>query len=117
MPLPLFFLFSCQLIFYSKRQTYIVTVDGVSVYHAGDTSFAEETKCIAEKDIDYALYTVNNVYTMGSDEATKMANYIGARVNIPIHGNGKKYWEQRKQFHANGTRRLFWLQTIFMKHK
>ena len=54
---------------------------------------------------------------MGPDEATKMANYIGARVNIPIHGNGKKYWEQRKQFHANGTRRLFWLQTIFMKHK
>lgn len=93
---------------------YIVTVDGVNVYHGGDTSFAEETKCIADKKIDYALYTVNGVYTMGPEEATEMANYIGARVNIPIHGNGKEYWKQRRQFHAAGTKRMFWLQTIFM---
>lgn len=93
---------------------YIVTVDGVSVYHGGDTSFAEETKCIADKKIDYALYTVNGLYTMGPEEATEMANYIGARVNIPIHGNGKEYWKQRRQFHAEGTKRMLWLQTIFM---
>lgn len=93
---------------------YIVTVDGVSVYHGGDTSFAEETKCIADKKIDYALYTVNGLYTMGPEEATEMANYIGARVNIPIHGNGKEYWKQRRQFDAAGTKRMFWLQTIFM---
>ena len=93
---------------------YIVTVDGVSVYHGGDTSFAEETKYIADKKIDYALYTVNGLYTMGPEEATEMANYIGARVNIPIHGNGKEYWKQRRQFHADGTKRMFWLQTIFM---
>ena len=93
---------------------YIVTVDGVNVYHGGDTSFAEETKCIADKKIDYALYTVNGVYTMDPEEATEMANYIGARVNIPIHGNGKEYWKQRRQFHAAGTKRMFWLQTIFM---
>lgn len=93
---------------------YIVTVDGVSVYHGGDTSFAVETKCIADKKIDYALYTVNGLYTMGPEEATEMANYIGARVNIPIHGNGKEYWKQRRQFHAEGTKRMFWLQTIFM---
>lgn len=93
---------------------YIVTIDGVSVYHGGDTSFAEETKCIADKKIDYALYTVNGLYTMGPEEATEMANYIGARVNIPIHGNGKEYWKQRRQFDAAGTKRMFWLQTIFM---
>lgn len=93
---------------------YIVTVDGVAVYHSGDTSFAEETKCIANKDIDYAMYTVNGVYTMGPEEATQMADYIGASVNIPIHGNGKQYWKQRKEFHADGTKRLFWGQTIFL---
>lgn len=95
---------------------YLITVDGVTVYHSGDTSFVEETKGIAEKDIDYALYTVNGVYTMGPEEATQMADSIGARVNIPIHGNGRQYWKQRREFHAKGTRRLFWGQSIFL-HK
>lgn len=94
---------------------YLVTVDGVTVYHSGDTSFAEETKCIADKKIDYAMYTVNGEYTMGPEEATEMANYIGARVNIPIHGKGNEYWKQRKEFHANATKRLLWGQTIFLR--
>ncbi|MDD6039111.1 MAG: MBL fold metallo-hydrolase, partial [bacterium] len=94
---------------------YLVTVDGVTVYHSGDTSFAEETKCIADKEIDYAMYTVNGAYTMGPEEATEMADYIGARVNIPIHGNGNEYWKQRKAFSANGTKRLLWSQTIFLR--
>lgn len=93
---------------------YIVTVDGVSIYHAGDCSFVEEMKPLADKKIDYALYTVNDVYTMGPEEATEMANYIGARVNIPIHGDGDRYWQQSKQFHAKGTKRLKWYQTIWL---
>ena len=93
---------------------YVITVDGITVYHGGDTSFAEETKCIAEKNIDYAMYTVNGVYTMGPEEATRMADYIGAKVNIPIHGNGKEYWTQRREFNAKGTKRLLWGQTIFL---
>ena len=96
---------------------YVITVDGVTVYHSGDTSFAEETKCIADKDIDYAMYTVNGVYTMGPEEATQMADYIGAGVNIPIHGNDKQYWKQRRRFNARGTKRLFWGQTIFLRKR
>ena len=96
---------------------YVITVDGVTVYHSGDTSFAEETKCIADKDIDYAMYTVNGAYTMGPEEATQMANYIGAGVNIPIHGDGKQYWKQRREFNAKGTKRLFWGQTIFLRKR
>lgn len=94
---------------------YVVTVNGVSVYHGGDTSFAEETKCIADKDIDYGLYTVNGVYTMGPDEASEMADYIRAGTNIPIHGEGKKYKEQFNQFHAKNTRRLHIGQTIYLR--
>lgn len=52
---------------------------------------------------------------MGPEEATQMADYIGARVNIPIHGNGKEYWKQRRVFSAKGTKRLFWGQTIFLR--
>ncbi|MGN1107202.1 MAG: MBL fold metallo-hydrolase, partial [Huintestinicola sp.] len=96
------------------RESNVITVDGITVYHGGDTSFAEETKCIAEKNIDYAMYTVNGVYTMGPEEATRMADYIGAKVNTPIHGNGKEYRTQRREFNAKGTKRLLWGQTIFL---
>lgn len=95
---------------------FIVTVNGVSVYHSGDTSFAEETKCIADHDIDYALYPVHGSFTMGPEEATEMADYIGARVNIPIHGKDGKIKEQCKEFHAKGKRRLIPGQTILL-HK
>ena len=96
---------------------YVVTVNGVSVYHSGDTSFGEETKVIADMDIDYAMYTVNGVYTMGPEEATEMADFIGARVNIPIHGDGKKYKEQFDEFDAVGKRKLHIGQTIFLKKR
>ena len=74
-------------------------------------------KDIADKDIYYAMYTVNGVYTMGPEEATQMADYIGAGVNIPIHGNDKQYWKQRREFNAKGTKRLFWGQTIFLRKR
>lgn len=66
------------------------------------------------KKMKIARLFVNGVYTMGPEEATEMADYIGARVNIPMHGEGDRYWEQRKQFHAKGTKRLRWYQTIFL---
>lgn len=94
---------------------YIVTFDGISVYHSADCDFTQDKYSLKDKDIDYALYTVNGTYTMGPEEATEMANYIGARVNIPIHGQGKKYPEQREQFNAEGYRKLLWNQLIFLK--
>lgn len=95
---------------------YIVTVDGVSVYHAGDTSMIDGLKPLANKNIDYALYTVNGVYTMGPEEASEVADMIGATHNIPIHGDGDRYPEQRKAFSAKGKLALRRGQIIFL-HK
>lgn len=94
---------------------FIVTVNGISVYHGGDTSFAEDTKCIARKKIDYALYTVDGYYTKDSEEATRMADFIGARVNIPFHGFKEKFVQQAKEFHAKGTVRLSPGQAIVLE--
>lgn len=94
---------------------YLVTVNGISVYHTGDTSFAEETKVMAQKNIDYALYPVDGHYTMKVEEAVQMADFIGAKVNIPIHGYGDKYNEQAKAFNAKGTKILKIGQTITLK--
>ncbi|MDD5936644.1 MAG: MBL fold metallo-hydrolase [Clostridiales bacterium] len=81
---------------------FIVTVDGVRVYHAGDTSMNEGKYEIAKKEIDYAMYPVDGVYNMGPEEATQVADLIGATYNIPIHGFGKNYYQQFKDFSAKG---------------
>ena len=94
---------------------YLVTVDGVTVYHGGDTSMFDELLVLADRDIDYALYTVNGVYTMGPKEASVLSDKIGATYNIPIHGDGKKYSEQRKQFSGKGKLALHCGQMIFLK--
>lgn len=94
---------------------YIVTVDGVSVYHAGDTSMYDGLKQIAGKEIDYAMYPIDGTYNMDAKEAGDVADMIGATYNIPIHGYEKQYWEQRKEFDAKGKLLLNWGQTTFLK--
>lgn len=89
---------------------YIVTVDGVRVYHAGDCSFSDDIKeGMKDRNLDYAMYPTDGTYNMGPEEATEMADYIGAKVNIPIHG------EFRDKFTANGTLLLEYGQKISLK--
>lgn len=94
---------------------YIVTMDGVSVFHAGDTSMNEHTQEIVGKKIDYAMYPIDGRYDMGPEEASEMADLIGATHNIPIHGDGDKYFQQREVFSGKGKRILQIGETIFLK--
>lgn len=94
---------------------YIVTVDGISVYHAGDTSMSEEKKLIAEKHIDYAMYPIDGVYNMGPEEATEVANLVGATYNIPIHGNDGKLKEDSERFTPEGKMSLAESEMIFLE--
>lgn len=91
---------------------YIVTIDGVSVYHAGDTSMSDGLKQIVGKKIDYAMYPVDGTYNMGPEEATEVADMIGATHNIPIHGIDKLYKLQFVAFHAKGKMVMNYGQTI-----
>lgn len=73
---------------------YIVTVDGIKIYHAGDTSTLDTMSELASKNIDYAMYPIDGVYNMDAVEATSVANTVKAKHNIPIHefneGNDNK---------------------------
>jgi L-ascorbate metabolism protein UlaG (beta-lactamase superfamily) len=63
-------------------------MDGVSVYHAGDTALFSDMQII--RDLyrpDVALLPVGGCYTMGPEEAMSAARYIGARLVIPMHYN------------------------------
>ena len=66
----------------------IIGMDGVKVYHAGDTGLFSDMKLIGELyHPDVALLPIGGRYTMGTAEAMIAANFIGAKVVIPIHYN------------------------------
>lgn len=61
---------------------YIVEMDGVKVYHAGDTDLIPEMKDI---EVDIALVPVGGKYTMDVNEAMECINTINAVNVIPMH--------------------------------
>ncbi len=65
---------------------YVITVDGVKVYAAGDTSETDAMKTFLPGcGLDYALLPIDGIYNMDAEEATACARAIGAKHNIPIH--------------------------------
>ena len=67
---------------------FVIGMDGVKVYHAGDTALFSDMKLIGELyHPDVALLPIGGRYTMGVTEAMMAANFIGARTVIPIHYN------------------------------
>jgi len=65
---------------------YIVTIEGVRIYFAGDTD------CIPEMSglrCDVALLPVSGTYAMTAEEAADAARAIGPKVAVPMHyGSG-----------------------------
>jgi len=61
---------------------YIITLDGVRVYHAGDTDRIAEMK---ELRVDVALLPVSGKYVMTADEAVQAALDIRPAVAVPMH--------------------------------
>lgn len=61
---------------------FIVTVDGVRIYHAGDTDHIPEMADIAT---DIALLPVSGTYVMTADEAADAALAIKPQVAVPMH--------------------------------
>lgn len=61
---------------------YIVTVDGVRVYHCGDTDVIPE---MADVKADVALLPVGGTYTMTVAQASKAVEKINPKVAVPMH--------------------------------
>lgn len=65
---------------------YVIGMDGVRVYHAGDTALFSDMKLIGELyQPDIALLPMGGRFTMGPREAMMAATYIGAKTVIPMH--------------------------------
>lgn len=72
---------------------YVLTVDGVTLYHAGDTSYIPEMEALAPLGIDYALLPTDGFWNMDGVEARRCADAMKARHAIAIHSSPKGLYE------------------------
>lgn len=67
---------------------FVIWMDGVTVYHAGDTGLFSDMRLIGELyRPDVALIPIGGRFTMGPREGMMAAEFIGAPIVIPIHYN------------------------------
>ena len=62
---------------------YLITAEGKTVYHAGDTDFIPEMRQLGH--VDVALLPSGGTYTMDNPEAAEAAVAINPKVVIPMH--------------------------------
>lgn len=80
---------------------YVVTLNGLRIYHAGDTDHTPEMDAVRA---DVALLPVGGKYTMTAAEAAAAANTIKPRLAVPMHWgsivgseqDAKQFQEQAK---------------------
>lgn len=66
---------------------YLVSFDGLTVYHAGDTSFIPEMAELAGRGVSLALFPVDGFYNMDAAEALRCAEAVRPRRAAAIHSS------------------------------
>jgi L-ascorbate metabolism protein UlaG (beta-lactamase superfamily) len=61
---------------------FIITIDKIKIYHAGDTDFIPEMK---ELKVDIALLPVSGTYVMNPSEAVDAGKTMKPKIAIPMH--------------------------------
>jgi L-ascorbate metabolism protein UlaG (beta-lactamase superfamily) len=61
---------------------FIITMNAVRIYHAGDTDFIPEMKLL---NVDVAFLPVSGTYVMTAEEAAESTKHIKLKVAIPMH--------------------------------
>jgi L-ascorbate metabolism protein UlaG (beta-lactamase superfamily) len=61
---------------------FVVEMEGVRIYHAGDTDFIPEMN---DFQVDIALLPVSGTYVMTADQAVRAATALGPQLAIPMH--------------------------------
>ena len=66
----------------------VLTIDGKSLYHTGDTGLFYDMKLIGEMTpLDYMLLPIGDNFTMGIRDAVKAVELASPGVAIPMHFN------------------------------
>ena len=70
----------------ARNVGYVVTIEGVRIYHAGDSDHTPE---MSDIDCDVALLPVSGTYVMTVEEAVEAAKALEPCIVVPMHfGSG-----------------------------
>ncbi|WP_426348722.1 MBL fold metallo-hydrolase [Alloiococcus sp. CFN-8] len=86
---------------------YVISIDGIKVYGAGDTSLTEYMALMLSlEEIDYALLPIDGVYNMDIPEAERCAEVINAKHTIPIHMKPGELFDKERADSFKGKNKL-----------
>lgn len=63
----------------------IIEIEGLRVYHAGDTALFSDMRLIGRRGLDVALVPIGDNFTMGPDDAIEAVKLLEPKLVIPIH--------------------------------
>lgn len=64
----------------------LLTVEGKTIFHAGDTGLFSDMKLIGELNhIDLAFLPIGDNFTMGPEDAKLAAEWLRAKQVVPVH--------------------------------
>jgi hypothetical protein len=63
---------------------FLFQVDGLGIYHAGDTALLTDMKLLRGQ-VDVAILPIGDNFTMGPEDAARAVEFIEPKVVIPMH--------------------------------
>lgn len=63
----------------------LLTIEGRTIYHAGDTGLFSDMKLIGEGGVDLAILPIGDNFTMGPADALRAVQFIQPERVMPIH--------------------------------
>ena len=65
---------------------FLLHLDGVRIYHAGDTALLLDMQLLRGK-VDVAILPIGDNFTMGPEDAAQAVGFIEPEIVIPVHYN------------------------------
>lgn len=64
---------------------FVIDIDGIKIYHAGDTGLTMDMKLLEEENIDLAMLPIGGNYTMDIRDAIRAVDFIKPKAVVPMH--------------------------------
>lgn len=66
---------------------FLIEIDNVKIYHAGDTALTYDMKLLEKENIDFALLPIGGNFTMDIEDSLEALSLIKPKNAIPMHFN------------------------------
>ncbi|MGM9924616.1 MAG: metal-dependent hydrolase [Bacillus sp. (in: firmicutes)] len=75
-----------QMVYGGQPAGVLLTIEGKTIYHAGDTALYSDMKLIGERHpIDLAFIPIGDNFTMGPEDAALAVEFLSPKLAVPIH--------------------------------